>query len=222
MIFHQPNLLPDIPSLQEACQLFFRSFFFSQGAIELQRDLFAYLALVYPAWSLSWEERRSLQAAVLPQCVRYLAAGLHIKMPAELVEQEVQGRSADLMRALSRPPQARDILLARILQLVVQRDFTLLQKKGGRPALKVRDERTQTITAPYFSHFCQFGLLGHPTGVAAYDQLFAELVDAYTRQTIVFARWVQSEVYAQHQLKTILMLHNQHYPHLPLPLPAAF
>jgi hypothetical protein len=217
-----PTDLPPVPSFQEARQLFFRSFFFSQGAIELQRDLFQYLALVYPFWVLTGTERRELQEAVVPQCIRYLAAGLHVKIQTELVEQEVQGRSYDLMHALQRPPHARGELLTRILQAVVIRDFFFLQKKGGRPGLVLRDEQAQTITGPYFSHFCHFGLLGHPTGAVAYDRLFAELADAYTRQTVVFARWVQCDVYAQQQLKTILLLHNRHYPQAPLPLPAPF
>lgn len=212
--------LGSAPSCREAGQILFRSFLLSQGSEELQRNLFHYVALAYPSWCITGKERMEIAATALPTCTRYIAGGLHRTVMEAAIRREVRRQSRNLALALEDGPDARETLLANILRKVIGCDFEQLQKEKGRSRPTQRDHRAHTLTGPFFSHFCQFGLLHRPTGAPVFDQLFSELVGAYAQHpTRLAALSLQDERSQRYQLKLILEVHNRHYPHLPLITP---
>jgi hypothetical protein len=218
MIVSEDPALGSTPTPREAGQILFRSFLLSQGSAELQRNLFSYVALAYPSWCLTQQERAAIAAEALPPCTRYVASGLHIPVLEASIRRELRRQSLQLMRALERGPADREALLVQILRAVIGCDYGQLQKEKGRPRAPRRDHRAQTLTEPYFSHFCHFGLLHRPTGLPVFDHLFAELVSVFTRRfSALAALGLQDEQrYQRYQLKIILELQNRHYPRMPL------
>ena len=71
----------DIP-LEKAKELFFHSFRFSQGAPLLQVNIFLYLSLVHPEWTISQERLKELATGIRDPIRRFVGD-----------TEEVQGRN---------------------------------------------------------------------------------------------------------------------------------
>lgn len=215
------------PSLAEVGALFFRSFLLSQGDLEAQQRLFLYIALCHPEWSLGADMIEQLKQHFLPRFYRYLSHGWHntllgLEKPdgKTNVEQEIATQLIVLAGALNNGcPMPRERLLEVLFEDVVENDYLYLIKQGGRARPgRATSVAWDSIHAPFFSHFCQFGVLARPTGAPLYDQLFVELASAYTQRSPLF--WeVMKRGETAFRLERVLDRHNQAYPELRLEAP---
>jgi hypothetical protein len=211
------------PSPAESVQILFRSFLFSQGRDSLQSDVFRYVHLVYPNWSLDARSKHMLQENVSPLCARFLSSGCHASdFPEKQIQEEVQRQINSLASILETDPVDRSVLLTRMLKTIIRRDFSYLSLRSGRPGSASRADQAHSITGRFFSHFCHFGLLHHSTGVAAFDQFFAELAASYEQRMAASTFWYKELSEVRHELLMLLSIHNQHYPQAPLTLPNAW
>jgi hypothetical protein len=188
-------------SVSHAQNILFRSFLLSQGDGGLQRGLLRYLAMTHPTWRLARQAEQDLAPATIRACTRFLAGNWHREMTAPLIEKEVCEYSEEF---------------------IVKRDYYYLVAKDGRPRPRAIAGSARTGATPraaYFSHFCHYGLLHQPTGAAEFDELFAEIAQAFHDQGETWHHCLARPA-DRLRLRRVLVTHNTRYPDHPVPIPA--
>lgn len=221
------NSVP-IPTDRMLGQVFFRSFLLSQGDTDVQQRLFFYVALCHPNWSLRSDHVAQLATSLYPLFSRYLASGWHNPQYAFHKPDEMADLKAEISEQLyvfagalnHGCPMTREELLEILLSNIIRRDYQCLLQQGGRlRSARVTPVTQTSIHAPFFSHFCHFGLLRKTTGEPVFDHLFAELATTYQQRSSVFRKAMQRGSTKDH-LTRVLACHNRAYPADPLEVPA--
>ncbi len=207
-------------SVAHAQQIIFRSFLFSQGYAGLQLRLLEYVAQLHPAWRLDEEALIALTTEALRSCSRFLEHSWHQPYDANVLEAQVLEYVLHFERMLGEDPRpARPFLLSQVMADMVRRDCLYLVFGNGRPRQSAPACPPQgTLADPYCSHFVQYALLHHPTGVVEFDALFAAMGQAFARpgETLQHClaqpaiRWCMDRV---------LAVHNAHSPNHPIAVP---
>jgi hypothetical protein len=210
-------------SVSHAQNILFRSFLLSQGDGGLQRGLLRYLAMTHPTWRLARQAEQDLAPATIRACTRFLAGNWHREMTAPLIEKEVCEYSEEFSDALKEDPRKeRPLLLGELMTDIVKRDYYYLVAKDGRPRPRAIAGSARTGATPraaYFSHFCHYGLLHQPTGAAEFDELFAEIAQAFHDQGETWHHCLARPA-DRLRLRRVLVTHNTRYPDHPVPIPA--
>lgn len=196
--------------VSHAQNILFRSFLLSQGDGDIQRRLLRYLALTHPTWRIAREAEQDLTVATLRVCTRFLTSGWHREMTASLIETEVREYIEEFCVWLREDPRTESpLLLCDLMVDIIRRDYYYLVTTHGRP--RTISPSDATPRAPYFSHFCHYGLLRRPTGVVEFDALFLDIARAFHEQGDILLRCLAQPA-GRHRIKHVLEVHNTHYP----------
>lgn len=169
---------------QTAKQVFFHSFYFSQGSPVMQQTLFRYIHTIRPQWRIDpqiYEFLLSLEDTAL----KLHGHGMHaafINGEKGLGEIELQ---ADMMvkvfNKVSMADPPADSFCGTLLEMMIERDFEYLCHQRGRPgrsrgyAIPYGSEDYSIFKDPLLSHLCHFCILGNKCHVAEFDELCSML-----------------------------------------------
>lgn len=180
-----PEKVPDEQlTLKKAQTLFFLSYRFSQGSVNLQHTIFEYLHSLHPKWIISDELKEQLRIEVVPSIESHIRQDVKriLHRQAGAVNSNVLrdlGKMQEIFnRENTNPPSMLDIA-----KNIIDRDFRYLCEKDGRPRSplgRLRDPLPKDATYnpqsdPLLSHICYYGLEENSTKVEEYDRMFRDV-----------------------------------------------
>lgn len=180
---------------QIAKQVFFYSFYFSQGNPTMQQNLFRYIHRIRPDWTVDPEvyaSLRSLERTVL----RLPYRGLHGSFRSHKYAISEVETQADIMAQTlntgSMSDPAIQCICSLILEAMIERDHDYLCIQKGRPErdatynVSYGSYRYDYFRDPLLSHLCHFCILGNKCHIAEFDELFGTLGNHVTSGTPLF------------------------------------
>lgn len=189
------------------------SFQFSQGGEGLQWSIIAYFKCLHPELTLTQGERARLQQQLL-RPASIIAYDVH-RHPVLRKHGEGEGDLITMNRlfsvvekTLAESPENKEMLVYRIAQQIVQRDFHWLISRGGRRYQSDATRHFNPYKDAWRSDLCYFGFLGHTTGLPDLDQLFGN-VAAYWRE-----HWYDEDQQAA-QMQLVVKKFNQKHREQP-------
>jgi len=171
----------------KAWQLFFHSYFFSQGESELQYDLFSWLHYNYPRWKITPQVAGYLREMAEKHMSRFVhSEGVHSQR--NLIPKNIENDPPNMINRMTNtfnqraeaPEQAEEknkMLVDSIALEVLAMDHRYLIKKGGRsrgPNSVPQSEIKNPAKDPFLSHFCYYIIEGQSSPMEEYDSLWRE------------------------------------------------
>jgi hypothetical protein len=173
---------------EKAKKLLFLSFRFSQGSSPLQQLLFLWLHQRYPEWRIDEETAKQIEKESSHVFKKFLNGNNspihHTSATNEDIEDSLRVQ-INYMRDILEGKTLEEIMeetiknpIPDITYKIIYRD-NLYYDRGGRPGRRgtSEDNSPTPLEDKYLSHFCYYGLQGHPTGSKEFDQLFKEVRD---------------------------------------------
>lgn len=166
-------------TLPVASQIFYNSFYLSQGTATLQEMLLLYVHAKRPSWRVSDEMRAQLIETLLPRTKSLMETGYH--QPVEGIPGELEKQAEAMQHILN---NESDILqfrsqyfsLSTTAKQIIGSDFHYtFAGRNNRTKLVSSSSSYNPRTDRYLSHICYYGLSSHTTGIPEYDQLFQEI-----------------------------------------------
>lgn len=203
------------------------SFEFSQWELWLQRCIFRYLHVRYPAWHPSEEETKALvQGTYLSVCKLLEKSDRNQNLPSDEVWEIENGIAKyynhlphilfevynDLEDQHPSPPEVVQHLAHGILEMDAGYLFTGRPSQDPQPVpLGHYDSRPRK--GVYLSHLCHYGFHSYTTGTPEYNQMFAE-VAAYFRSTpeAALGLFSDSQESVNETLRKVVTSYNSSHP----------
>ena len=194
----------DSLSVAHGADLFFTSYYFSQGLPGLQLNIFRYLHLIRPAWRIADEEKPVIRRQALAKVFQHLqhAQGeqppggkvTHASYRETDIYSDVSGNLDEMKNILdgaedNNPDfQQKDYVISQLAYWVYTRDFeTLFEEKEnekkevigvsekGRPRHGINPNAPYGFGDPWLSHAIYYGVLGNPTPMGEFDEMFRDI-----------------------------------------------
>lgn len=178
-----------------AARLLFISFRFSQGQLNIQRDIFHYLSEIRPSWRITNDFRREIKAAVEGPIRKFLGHDVDEKTDINIpinhtgdivfpaIEEQINKQLQKMQRAFNKPSRQSLPIpksIPRITRGIIEIDHMYFASFPNGRERRLKDvSMHNSYSDPYLSHFCYFGLEGHSTGMSEYDQMFGDMKNFY-------------------------------------------
>lgn len=171
------------PPLDKVVTLFFLSFRFSQGIPKKQQHIFKYLALEHPNWRMSKRFIDDVKTRVTPRIKKFLVGSKKSTMHStetdtddKTIESTIRSELDEMTSIFNRKDktESREALLLIITEGIIQLDNHYLVHVDGRTRKTIGEQQHVSVSDPYLSHLCYYGLEGNKTGAEEYDKMFQE------------------------------------------------
>lgn len=176
----------ETPTAAYLTNVFFNTFYFSQGFPQLQREITGAIHTNHPEWQISVEAATQILNAVTSRIHGFLTHAenaphqrenstvVHPDLGEKKIEVETTDRFTEFKGILNgdydtRSPRYGSI--PAIAKAMIQQDFAFLSRENGRTRKNIPTKSPQTD--PWLSHMCYYVLEGNSTGIVEFDEVFA-------------------------------------------------
>ncbi len=200
-------------STHEISRIIFWSFYFSQGSIDIQKDIFKYLAIEHPQWNayLSADDRAEVMRYIIESVEQMAQSGKHIPVLPDFAEWQTDAEIDAFVEQLTTTTKTEVTSddKAKLLDAMTH-DMLLSGKRffsGDTNSSKHRQGAA-------LSFVCEYGLLGTKTALPEFDALFKEIAvrmhqnnnsGGYNEETLALLHDVVAAHNAAHPERQIML-----------------
>lgn len=168
-----------------AARFLFHSFRHSQGYPSIQTHIFEYAHIIRPGWKIPKEEEKTILEISKKMILSFIGQDgkhktgivLHQALPSTNQDGQIEGQLDEMRKAFSEQTNLysdwKDIITAHIVRDIVVRDQDFLTKENGRERSPGHSEKP--LMDPWQSFIVHFGLNRNPTGIAEFDEMYADV-----------------------------------------------
>lgn len=194
---------------EEISRLLVHSFRFSQGDTILQEKLLELVAFNNQGRLTPDAIEKSVEpaAAIVKKII--FEPSVHSKLTGdvttdEFIKSQVDVNAETLIHSIFKGERLNPDI-GFVARGVISRDYKyMVLRDGGR--YRQTPVKMAPGNDPYLSHFVYHGLLGKPTGMAEYDQVFRQIKDNYLNH---YETWHSR---AQYDSQEVIDAYMQHHP----------